>query len=481
MRGLLLVGWLLVLSKATSATELGVCSADLAQQINAITRSEFRRARWGILVQTVAEDPHTVYADNADQLFIPASNVKLLTTAAALTQLGGSFRIRTSVYQMPSSSANASQTVLRVVGQGDPSFSDAQLQALAQQLAKRGIQQIQTLIADDQAFASDAVNPTWEWEDIQAGYGAASNGLILNQNAINFSLVPQALGQPLRVEWDDPAEATRWQIVNRSETVAASAPEFVEVGRDFSQLILHVAGHLRAGSAPEPVAISVSQPAQNFLAHFQQALAAQQIQVAQTALAANPLPAAAQPIATVESPALTELLIETNQQSNNLYAEAILRQLGISRINPTDQRSYLTAGIAAVQNTLTELGVDPAAYSLADGSGLSRQNLASPQAFVETLQAMAQSPDAASYRASLSTAGISGTLRYRFQNTPVEGNFRGKTGTLSGVTVLSGYLALNTTSELAVSILVNHFEQPLSVVQGEIDAIVQLLMQRGSC
>lgn len=247
-------------------------------------------------------------------------------------------------------------------------------------------------------------------------------------------------------------------------------------------MTLHVAGHLRAGSAPEPVAISVSQPAQNFLAHFQQALAAQQIQVAQTALAANPLPAAAQPIATVESPALTELLIETNQQSNNLYAEAILRQLGInSGINPTDQRSYLTAGIAAVQDTLTELGVDPAAYSLADGSGLSRQNLASPQAFVETLQAMAQSPDAASYRASLSTAGSSGTLRYRFQNTPVQGNFRGKTGTLSGVTVLSGYLALNTTSELAVSILVNHFEQPLSVVQGEIDAIVQLLMQRGSC
>lgn len=467
---------LLLMAQASHAAE-PTCSmileqSELRQRIETITqRPEFDQMRWGILIQTLSHDPWTLYAHDAEKLFVPSSNAKLLTTAAALTQFGPNFRIRTSIYQLPSAN---NQVILRVVGRGDPSFTEAQLQDLTQQIRDRGITRIDQLIVDDQYFQGDPINSTWEWEDIQAGYGAPVNSLILNQNAINLDLIPQALGQPLGVAWEDPAEANHWQIVNDSRTVAASVEEFVQVGRDLNRSVLYVQGQLRAGAASEPVAVSIPQPTQHFLEQFQQILAANQITVSQTAIATDPLLSMPEEIASVESPNLAELIIETNQQSNNLYAESLLRQLSS---HSNDSQTSLATGISRLEAVLTELGVDPNQYSLKDGSGLSRQNLISPTGLAQTLQGMARSPHAADYHASLSVAGISGTLQSRFRDTPVEGRFYGKTGTLSGTVALSGYLQTLSGTQLAISILVNQAELSLGEVQAAMDAIVQLSIQ----
>jgi serine-type D-Ala-D-Ala carboxypeptidase/endopeptidase (penicillin-binding protein 4) len=447
------------------------CRAQLASQITAITNSpDYRNTDWGILVQTLGSDPQTLYAQNPNQRLIPASNVKLLTTAAALTELGSEFRIRTSVYQIPAANG---QINLRLVGRGDPSFSNQQLQSLAQQIADQGIRRVQTLIADDHYLGGVFVNPTWEAEDIQAGYGAPLNSLILNQNAIGLTLIPQAVGQPLAVKWDQPSEAAGWQIVNRSQTVAVSAAEFLDVGRDLGQPQLYVRGQLRAGSAPEPVSISIPEPDQHFLTRFYQALAARQIQVEQAIIADDPGPTGRE-IAAIESPPLSELLIETNQQSNNLYAEALLRHLGVD----APGSSPLAAGINRLRQSLTQLGVD-SNYALADGSGLSRQDLASPQVFIDTLQAMADSGEQTAYRRSLSVAGISGTLQNRFKNTAVQSHLQGKTGFMSGVAALSGYLTAE--QPLAVSILANQPRSETNSLRAGIDAIVEQLYTYGSC
>lgn len=454
-----------------------ICLSELAPQIEQITqRPTLARVRWGILIQTVEAEPKTLYSYAADQFFIPASNVKLLTTAVALTQLGANFRIPTSVYQIPTQTQDV---VLRIVGRGDPSLTDDQLRALAQQIRQRGLRHIQTLVADDQYFQDDQINPTWTWEDVQAGYGAPVNSLILNQNAIGLTLAPQAISHPLTVIWDDPAEAHHWQIVNESITVATTAPEFVQVGRDLTHPILYVRGQLRAGSASEPVSISTSQPTQHFLDRFQQILREQHIQVDRKSTAIDPLPDAAQHIAMVASPPLSELLVETNQQSNNLYAEVLLRALAADQL--PKQTSRLAAGLEALRTTLTRIGIDPTSYVLADGSGLSRQNLVSPSALVMTLQAMAQTPNAAIYKASLSTAGISGTLRNRFKNTPVQGKFYGKTGSLSGVTALSGYLEPTNATPIAMTILANYADQPSEEIQSAIDTLVERVSHLGSC
>jgi D-alanyl-D-alanine carboxypeptidase/D-alanyl-D-alanine-endopeptidase (penicillin-binding protein 4) len=178
------------------------------------------------------------------------------------------------------------------------------------------------------------------------------------------------------------------------------------------------------------------------------------------------------------------LLVETNQESNNLYAESLLRTLQASAKRSPDADANSDSadiGLNELKATLTELGVDPESYVLADGSGLSRQNLVSPKAIAQTLKLIAQTKEAAVYRASLPVAGISGTLRRRFNNTAAQGNLQAKTGTLTGVSALSGYLNVPSYQPLVFSIIVNQSDQSTETLRQAIDEIVLLLTRLRSC
>jgi serine-type D-Ala-D-Ala carboxypeptidase/endopeptidase (penicillin-binding protein 4) len=454
-----------------------VCLHQLPNAIQAIANQpSLRRARWGILVRTL-DTGETLYEQDATRYFIPASNAKLFVTAAIVEKLGPQFQIRTSVYQAPSASGT---TILRVVGRGDPGFTDGQLRDLAAQLHRRGITHIDQLIADDHYFQGDAINSTWQWDDIQAGYGAPVNSLILNQNELPLSLVPHQLGQPLSVRWDDPAQTSQWQVDNRSVTVAASEPEFVSVGQVVGQPILQVRGQLHVGAEPETASIAILNPAQHFLQRFEQSLTAAQISVEQTAIATHRVPSPGREVASVVSAPLVQLVTEANQNSNNLYAEALLRTLG--RLSASDDMtSSLEAGITAVQTILAPLGVDPQGYRIADGSGLSRHTLVTPEALVQTLQAMARSPQASVFRNSLAVAGDRGTLRNRFRDSVVQGRLQGKTGAMSGVATLAGYLNPPHYAPLVFSIVLNQFDQPVRQVRPAIDEMVLLLSRLSGC
>ncbi len=452
-----------------------LCAAQLGGAIAAITnRPQYARSQWGVLVQTLSATPHTLYTYESNRYFIPASNVKLLTTAAALRQLGPQFRYRTSIYEVA-----APATTLRLVGRGDPSFTNVQLRSLAEQLRRQRIRQVDHLIVDDSYFQGTAINPSWEWEDIQADYGAPVNSLILNQNAVELQLFPQALGQPLRVAWSDPAVVVEWGIENRSITVGPQASTSVTVTRNLGRPVLQVAGQMPLGSKPQSLNLAVLEPAQQFLRHFRQALREEQLRVARTSIASAPTPGKGREIAAVASPLLPQLLIETNQESNNLYAESLLRTMGATQ-SPTAINSS-AAGLAVVKATLTQLGVAPQSFILADGSGLSRHNLASPAALVQTLSAIAQAPQAGVFRASLPVAGVSGTLKNRFRNTPAQGILRAKTGSMSGVSALSGYLNSPNYAPLVFSILVNQSDQSGTSLRQAIDEIVLLLARLHSC
>jgi D-alanyl-D-alanine carboxypeptidase/D-alanyl-D-alanine-endopeptidase (penicillin-binding protein 4) len=188
-------------------------------------------------------------------------------------------------------------------------------------------------------------------------------------------------------------------------------------------------------------------------------------------------------IAAIESPPLSELLIEANQESVNLYAEALLRILGVLQSNASgeEDRSALTLGIEAVEATLTQLGVNSEGYALVDGSGLSRRNLVSPEATVQVLHGMARSSNTLLYRSSLPVAGVSGTLENRFQNTSVQGRLQAKTGALTNAIALSGYLEPRNHPALVFSITANQYNQPLGHIQQSIDEIVEALVQLESC
>ncbi|WP_445243107.1 MULTISPECIES: D-alanyl-D-alanine carboxypeptidase/D-alanyl-D-alanine endopeptidase [unclassified Microcoleus] len=468
----------------TQAVAGDICPGDLGAQVDAIAnRPEFSRSRWGILIQPLSSTT-TLYSRDAQKYFIPASNAKLLTTAAALQKLGADFRIKTSVY----SGENGS---LYVAGRGDPSIAEAQLKSLAQQLKQRGISQVNQLIGDDSYFQGSAVNPNWEWEDAQAGYGAPINSLIFNQNAIDLLLSPQALGQPLKVTFAEPKLANQWQLQNNSVTVAQNESEFIEIGREFDRPIIRVSGQLKVGAEPESAYVAVVNPANNFLQYFQQALAAEGIPVKQ-ALVASASRNLNQELATVESPPLAELVRETNRVSNNLYAEVLLRLLGkvtdkmplpqtLTGKMPVPQEDTGEMGLKELKTVLTQLGVNPNSYRLADGSGLSRHNLITPEALVQTLRLMANSPAASIYRQSLPIPGEKGTLKNRFNVTPNRVILQAKTGTMSGVSALSGYIEVPNYEPLVFSIIVNQSDLSTAKMRSATDEIVLLLNRLRRC
>ncbi|MEM9486147.1 MAG: D-alanyl-D-alanine carboxypeptidase/D-alanyl-D-alanine-endopeptidase [Cyanobacteria bacterium P01_F01_bin.116] len=446
-----LITALAILFPAASAS--AYCRADLTRDIDAIaTQPSLKKARLGVLIET--QSGQVIYSRDADRYFVPASNVKLLTTAAALSSLGPNFTIRTSVYGQADS--------LQVVGRGDPTFTDDELNALASQLKAQGVSNISNLLGNDSHFAGPTVNPNWEWEDVQAGYGAPANSLILNANELGLTVYPQSVGQPLRIEWDDPALQRQWQIENFSRSVAAGQPEFVDIGRDLSRPILRVYGQLISGAAPDTASVAVPNPADYFINRFRRTLSQQGITVRQSGLTtADPT---GSELAAVTSPPLAQWMVRTNRNSKNIYAEAMLKSLA----GPNAEDATI-AGVTAVETILERIGVAPDLYKIVDGSGLSRHNLATPQAFVDTLQAMERSPHAATYRNSLAVAGASGTLRNRLGGL----RFAGKTGAVSHNASLSGYLEPSNHPPLVMSIIVNNLDQRGAILRRTIDDIVK--------
>jgi serine-type D-Ala-D-Ala carboxypeptidase/endopeptidase (penicillin-binding protein 4) len=454
-------------------TAKSICSSQLPISVDAvINRPLFKRARWGILVQPLSSN-QTLYSRDAQKYFTPASTTKLLTTAAALQQLGSEFRIRTSVYKDGDGG-------LRVVGRGDPSLTDTQLAALAKQLKQKGVEVVRRVVADHTYIRGEIVHPSWQWEDIQSDYGAPISSFILNQNVFSIKLLPQTVGKPLKVIWTDPDEARQWLTINQALTTAENQPTFINVTRNFKGRNLYIQGQLAVNSEPASVNLPVLEPVDYFLRRFRHALTVENIRVIQPfglALSTK----SEEELAAVESPPLSELLAQTNIDSNNLFAESLLRALAIKKLPNSTTQNSADVGLEVVKETLTQLGVDPTGYSVVDGSGLSRKNLISPETLVQTLQAMAKSPAAEVYRASLPIAGKSGTLANRFRNTPAEGIVQGKTGTMTGVVSLAGYVNAPKYGPVVFSIMVNQTEQPARVVRQAMDEIVVLFSQMQRC
>jgi D-alanyl-D-alanine carboxypeptidase/D-alanyl-D-alanine-endopeptidase (penicillin-binding protein 4) len=466
-----------------------LCPAQLGTAIEAVLRQpQWHRARWGLLIQALTTDL-PLYAREAEQYFLPASNAKLLTTAAALHRLGSDYRIRTSIFRvnpehivlkLPNQLPSANPTILQLVGRGDPSLTTASLQDLAQQLSRQGVRQIDLLLVDNQYFRGEAMNATWAWEDLQSGDAVPINSLILNQNATELQLIPQRSGQPLKLQWNEPGNATGWRVRNDSLTVKPEIEEFVDIKANPVSSVLQIEAHLQVGSLPEVVGIPISNPTQHFIQQFRQALNRQQIAIARTELTDQPMTTAETEVAFVESPPLSTLLAEVNQNSNNLYAEALLRVLGTLQPLKADETTA-DSGLDIIKTTLKSLGVDPNSYHLVDASGLSRQNLVSPQALVQTLASMARRSTATPFQAALASAGKTGTLKNRFRATPSVAQVLAKSGTLNGIGALSGYVFNPNFQPLIFSILVNQSDQPPAAIRRAIDEIVLLLMRLHRC
>ncbi|CAN5636969.1 D-alanyl-D-alanine carboxypeptidase/D-alanyl-D-alanine-endopeptidase [soil metagenome] len=455
---------------ATPTPVSGQTLFDLQAKIRQVLfRPELKRGNVGVKIISL-DTGKTIFEQNAEKYFMPASNMKSFTVAAAIEKLSPNFRFVTSVFA--NSAPDASGTIkgdLTIYGRGDISISTAfydgdyyrGVDELADRIAQAGVKRVEgNLIGDETFFSGSAIPAGWEWDDLQWYYGAEVSALPLNDNSVDLSIKPGAANAPCFVQIQ-PAN-TLYKIVNRCMTTDSRTRRDIRVVKKIDQNILEVYGTIPVNDAGYAGAITISHPSEFFVEMLRQRLLQKGITVTGRNLVKNEKPEISAMIAPVEiarleSVPFSVIAAKTMKPSQNLYTETILWTLGEQLGDKSNPKlASADRGIAVVKNFLRQIGVADDGIIQYDGSGLSRHNLITPSAAVRLYEYMAkQSPHSAAWQNSLTIGGVDGTLRNRFKGTKAEANMRGKTGTIDQVSALSGYVTTASGERLVLSILVN--------------------------
>lgn len=487
---------LLILASLTISTSLAAQGASprgsLEQRLTALLDAPpFHRATWG--VHAVDERGRVLYARNADRWFVPASNTKLVVSAAATVLLPADFRARTSLYVFGTLRDGVLEGDLVLYGRGDPSFSTrcygpdtlavgacdsatARVAALADSVRARGVRRITGRVVGDGSYFEPAMqHPQWSVFDALWYYGAPVSGLAYNDNSIDFLITPAPVidAPPDIAGSPDPG---LWTLENRARTGPADARSSITDGfyRRPGTWDYWAEGTAALGRRPWVESVAVPDP--NLFAARALAAALRARGIAVEGGAAGTTDSLAfragrccSPLAESQGRALPDLVFPILNSSQNLFAEMLLKTLG----REIAGEGSWDAGLAVERRFLVDsVGVDSTAFSLDDGSGLSASNLLSPVAFTTLLRYMARHPKAGPFLAALPRSGERGSLRRRFVGTPLEGRVVAKTGSIARVHSLSGYIERPSGGRITFAVIVNGHAIPERLVLAQIDSVV---------
>lgn len=431
-----------------------------------------RRGQVGVKIISMRSG-RTVYERNAENYFMPASNMKSFTVAAALDKLGSNFRFKTSVYA--NSTPDSSGTVngdLIIYGRGDPSISTAfsdgdyyrSIDALADKIVRAGVKRVNgNLIGDETYFNTKPIPFGWEWDDLQWYYGAEISSLTVNDNSVDLRIKPSTVGSPLVVQI--LPNNRMFRVINKTRTATSQSRRNIKVTKRLGQNVVEVSGTMPRNDRGYRGSITVTRPANLFVELLKQRLQLKGVSVRGATRAINLEERNGEKLAVenyteitnLRSPPLSLIAAKTMKPSQNLYTELILRALGEAAGNGNDtSKSSEQKGIAIVQETLRKAGVATNSVVQYDASGLSRHNLITPNASAMLYKYMDRSRTAPVWRNALTIGGVDGTLRRRFRNSSAENNVRGKTGTLDQVSALSGYVTSKSGERFVFSVLTNN-------------------------
>ena len=443
----------------------------LQRDLDAILASApLARGYWGVVVKSL-KSSQTLYAVNSHKLMMPASALKIVTLAAAAARLGWDFTYETRILAVGNVEGGALNGDLLVVGSGDPSVTEVTAPALfaqwAEQLKALGISSITgRIIGDDNAFEEEPLGMGWSWDDLPEAYASGIGALQFNENMARVVVAPGAVvGMPasVRVEPDIAGLAVDSSLT----TGGAQSQGIVRLRRGAGSVHLEVRGSLPLGNPVATRLVSVDNPTLFFVRALKTALVARGISVWGPPVDIDeignaPPEGAGLMVISHRSPPLSTLALRLMKDSQNQYGETLFR----------------TVGSTAATDVMNAWGLPDGQLIQRDGSGLSRYNYVTPEALVAILeQVWRDSKLRIPFAESLPVAGIDGSLAGRMKGTAAEGNARAKTGSMSNVRALAGYVTSLDGEPLAFSILANNFEAPANVVNGATDALVVRLAQ----
>ncbi len=487
-------------------------SAGISHDIEAMLDDpEAAHGFWGVYAVSL-DSGRPLVAFNSDKLFAPASDAKLFTTAAVFGLIGPDYRFKTTVETMGTlDKYGRLDADLVLVGRGDPNLSGRTLpysmhterkappiqvlQQLADQLVQHGLKYVDgDIVADDSYFVWERYGEGWSQDDLAREWGAPVSALTINDNVIFVNIMPA----------DRPGERAflnvtpfpgYYKIENRVITTPGSEPRVVSINREPGSNQLTFWGTIPQDDPGFGEALAIEDPADFSARLFRELLEERGVTIyghartRHTELAATqtfsvtsmasgggdstrpPIPTPLV-LASYQSQPLVQDLRVINKVSQNLHAELMLRLLGKEKGNS----GSIEGGLEVLRGFLVNAGIKADQFAFYDGSGLSREDLVTPQAIVTMLGYSAKQPWGKAYRDTLPVAGVDGSLADRFRNTVGAGVVRAKTGSLTHVYTLAGYATTRSGDHIAFSIMTNNNNMPTRKALDTIDRMVLRLV-----
>ncbi len=421
----------------------------------------------------------SLYKKNEKLLLNPASNQKIITTCAALQFLGTYYKFQTKLFHTGLIEDGTLYGDLYLVGGFDPMFKYSDLDSLLKPLKDLGIKKITGKICGDVSLKDSLYwGKGWMWDDNPDPTAVYLSSLNINENSVDVFVEGVKIDSFSVVTLNTPGKY--FNIINKTKTTGQFDEADFEVTRDWmnNPKNILIAGLVPIGKQYDEEEstekLNVQNPAEYFLFLVTKKLNEMGIQCAGK-YEIEKLPGNSVFLSSIDRP-IDSVIVYTNKESDNLGAEMLLYTLAL---NDSAALATRENGLEAVNRFIDSLGFHSENYSIADGSGVSRYNLVSVELLLKCLKYLFyKNPGLFNLLySSLPIGGVDGTLEKRFLDTKAFNNIRAKTGTLSGVSALSGYITSANQHMLAFSILLENYTEKSAYARKYIDQICELLAE----
>ncbi|MDR1671924.1 MAG: D-alanyl-D-alanine carboxypeptidase/D-alanyl-D-alanine-endopeptidase [Bacteroidales bacterium] len=439
----------------------------------------YQTATVGISVYDLTDD-QLLYTRNDRRLCRPASNTKLLTAAAAVHYLGASYEFRTWLLRTGTIDADSClHGDLYLAGGFDPEFTSGNLDTLVQLLKLSGVRRFAGNVYADASAADEMPwGKGWSWDDDMEAFQPYLSPVPVNKGVVKLKISPMEVGTRPVIQ-TNPGTAYV-EIDNRATTIAKTdepPAKSLRFRRTFNGVgnVITVSGSIAANARPYEISISIQSPNSYVLTLFAEKLA-EQLPGSLPVCGGTAIPPVPPDTVGYTAHRMPDVILRMNKESDNLNAEMLLYAIGLQCCG---KPSSTEKGIGQVREMIRQqLKLKPENYSIVDGSGLSHQNYLTPELITTLLHYMYHTPDFRLFRASLPEAGIDGTLKNRLKKKSVYRKVFAKTGSLTGVSTLSGYMEADNGHLLAFSIMIQNFVEKTSPVAIRyIDGICEQVMR----